>query len=100
MRCKRVAKKGEDVKPVSKAPLADENDKNKKGHLHKISDWASQQVEENGIIALIDIVILLGSAFYGWKYAKESYIEGSTMKFVIKFSEWIAGLLRSLFGFS
>jgi len=100
MRCKRVAKKSEDVKPVSKAPLGDDNKQKKKGQLHKISDWASEQIAENGIISLIDIVILLGSAFYGWKYAKDSYMGGSTMKFVIKFSEWIAGLIRTLLGFS
>jgi carbonic anhydrase len=100
MRCKRVAKKGGDVKPVSKAPLGQESDNKKKGHLDKVSDWASEQIAENGIIALIDIVILFVTAFYGWKYANDSFTQGSTLKFVIKFFEWIAGLIRSLFGFS
>jgi len=51
------------------------------------------------LIFYIDMKLFV-TAFYGWKYANDSFTQGSTLKFVIKFFEWIAGLIRSLFGFS
>lgn len=97
MRCKRVAKKGEDVKPVTKAPLGKESESKKKGHLDRMSEWAAEQIAENGILALLDVVIMLASLWFGYKYATKYYEEGKTLSFIISFTQWLALKIRSMF---
>jgi carbonic anhydrase len=59
MRCKRLGKKGDDVKPVTAAGVKDEYNKNKKGWLSGITKFTSDQINNNGIIGIFDLVLFV-----------------------------------------
>jgi hypothetical protein len=73
MRCKRVPRKGEDVKPVTTAPLK-EAKINMEGP-NAISKWASSEISKNGVLALLDVILMVIAyaigAYYGWKMASD-----------------------------
>ena len=73
MRCKRAAKKGDDVKPVKSAGVSGEKKKATRG----ISDWAGDQISKNGVFALLDVVLLICAfvfgIYYGWQASKGPY---------------------------
>ena len=58
MRCKRSGKK-QDVKPVTSAGLGDEKSKDDAKKKGKVHEWISKQVEMNGIIEIINSVLLV-----------------------------------------
>jgi carbonic anhydrase len=59
MRCKRLGKKGDDVKPVSAAGVKDEYNKNKTTILSTIQKFTTNQINNNGIIGIIDLLLFL-----------------------------------------
>jgi carbonic anhydrase len=68
MRCKRSGRK--QVKNVEAAPL--NANKPPSGYFHAMGQWVSSQTEQNGIFALLDLLIMLGALaigiYYGWQY--------------------------------
>lgn len=73
MRCRRIAKKGDDVKPVVQTDLTGQ--KKKATSPSGISKWASDQISKNGILAFLDVILLLCAIgfgiYYGWQASKE-----------------------------
>ena len=91
MRCKRVAKKGEDVKPVTKAPLG--SSKKEKGVLGHISDFAGKQIAQNGFLSLLDALLLLLSVVIGIYYAYQIGFDTTQKGYIfypILFGQYIA----------
>jgi len=100
MRCKRVSKPTDSVKNVQNAPLGDAKKKEASKTSSKISQWASAQVAENGIIAVIDVILLvaaLGIGFYYGKMSADTY-PGYCLA-VINVGQYLGTLLRQLFMF-
>ena len=66
MRCKRVPRKNEDVKPVTTAPLK-ENIQTQ----NSIAKWATSEISKNGILALLDVILMILAfgmgTYYAWK---------------------------------
>jgi carbonic anhydrase len=76
MRCKRSGKKPE-VKDVKPAGMGDEKKKEDSKKKHPIHEWASKQIEQNGWIEMLNVVLMLvaliGGAYYGWKSSSGPY---------------------------
>lgn len=80
------------TKPDVKAK-ADENNKNTV--THKVSSFVSKQVEANGIMSLVDVVILIASLALGFMYGKKiEYRPYGT--YLMRKAQDIAGWLRNL----
>jgi carbonic anhydrase len=67
MRCKRVPRKGEDVKPVVTAPLREQ--KALQESPNAISKWVSGEIHKNGILALLDVILMILAFGFGTYYA-------------------------------
>jgi len=95
MRCKRSGKKP-DVKEVKSAPLGDEKKKDDKKKKNPIHEWISKQIEINGFIELINVVLILisigGGIYYG--YTQSSGPQGM---YLVLIGQKIAVWLRSFF---
>ena len=95
MRCKRSGKKP-DVKEVKSAPLGDEKKKDDKKKKNPMHEWISKQIEINGFIELINVVLILisigGGIYYG--YTQSSGPQGM---YLVLIGQKIAVWLRSFF---
>jgi carbonic anhydrase len=65
MRCKRMGKKGDDVKPVTAAGVKDEYNKNKGSVLSTIKKFTADQISNNGIIGILDLILFLCAIGFG-----------------------------------
>lgn len=78
MRCKRLGKKGDDVKPVQSAGVKDEYNNNKKGVFSDIIKFTNDMVNNNGIIGILDLflfIIAVGLALYlGYGERNKDYL--------------------------
>ena len=102
MKCRRAGSSGEGnkglgaTKPVTSAPLTATINNNRKSHLTKIHDWASDQIERNGLMEIINVVFMIGAIViglrYGWDLSKAGF-----MLLPMKFGEKIGAFLRWLF---
>jgi carbonic anhydrase len=95
MRCKRSGKKP-DVKDVKSAGMKDEKAKEDSKKKHPIHEWASKQIEQNGWIEMINVVLMLLSVvagiYYGWVQSK-----GPHGMYLVLIAQKIAAWLRSFF---
>jgi len=92
MRCRRVAKKGE-VKPVQKTDLVAEM--KKITPASGIAKWAGDQIEANGFLGFLDLVLLITAfglgIYYGWETSKG--YTGLVIAFKAQeFAAWIRNL--------
>jgi carbonic anhydrase len=72
MRCKRASKPTDGVKDVRNAPLGDTKKKADSKKPSAIHAWAARQIEVNGLMALIDVCLLIGALVAGFYYGKMS----------------------------
>ena len=95
MRCKRSGKKPE-VKDVKPAGLAEEHHREASKKKHPVHEWVSKQIERNGWIELLNLVLmlasLLGGVYYGWKTSS-----GPQGLYLVLTAQKIAAWLRSFF---
>jgi carbonic anhydrase len=103
MRCKRAAGKkssgglmGGTTKDVTKPDVkgkADENDTNKT--TSKVHKFVSEQIATNGILSLVDVLLLVISVALGFYYGKKlEYRSYGT--YLIRKAQEVAGYLRNL----
>ena len=71
MRCKRVAKKTDDIKGVTQVPIRAKKSEEDAKTPSGISKWASEQAEINGVIGLIDVILLTVAVYYGYVYGRQ-----------------------------
>jgi carbonic anhydrase len=91
MRCRRTGKKSE-VKPVERSDLT--GAKKKASPPSGISKWAGDQISKNGILALLDVVLLLCAfgfgIYYGWLSSRN--VTGLYIAiYAQKMAAWIRG---------
>jgi len=75
MRCKRVAKKSDDQKGVRQVPLGDKQKDEEAKTPSGIKKWASEQVEINGILGVVDVVLMALAIYYGYYYGSSIGIQ-------------------------
>jgi carbonic anhydrase len=95
MRCKRVAKKGEDVKPVSKAPLGEDHTKGKSKNW---SQSAKEKMSDLIELGIVDVIVLLLGIYCGTNLAIFVYKKGR-ISFMILASQWIGYMGNSIVKF-
>lgn len=104
MRCKRAGKKTapggglmggtKDVTKPDVKTQATSNDKNTV--THKVSKFVSDQIQTNGIISFIDVVVLIASIAIGFYYGKKiEYRSYGTYLMVL--AQKIAAYIRNIF---
>lgn len=93
MRCRRVGKKT-DVKPVQRSDLTGE--KKKVTPPSGITKWAGDQISKNGILAVLDVILLLCALVFGVYYGWQSGRSLTGLYIAIKAQE-IAAWIRNLF---
>ena len=78
MRCKRLGKKGDDVKPVKTAGVKDEYNNKKKGFFSDIIKFTNDMINNNGVIGILDLVLFIlavGLAIYlGYGERNKDYL--------------------------
>jgi hypothetical protein len=95
MRCKRSGKKP-DVKNVTSAPLGDEKKKDDKKKKHWIHEWAAKQIEVNGFIELLNVLLIVVSIGFGIYYGY-TQSSGPHGMYLILAAQKVAVWLRSFF---
>ena len=92
IRFRTKGKKKSDVKDVVKADLTPDASKRK----HPIHQWISDQIAMNGILSLLDVLLLISSLglgiYYGWKLSK-----GKSGFYLLFAAQRFAVWLRSFF---
>ena len=95
IRFKRIGKK-KDTSIVERAPLKEKQSQESSKRKNFIQEWASDQIEMNGFIGFIDLILTVGALilgiWYGWKVG-----QSSSGLFLVYFSEKVAAWIRSLF---
>ena len=95
MRCKRSGKKPE-VKDVKPAGLGEEKNKEESKKKHPIHEWVSKQIQVNGWIEMLNVILMLasliGGIYYGWKSSS-----GPQGLYLVLMGQKIAAWLRSFF---
>jgi len=95
MRCKRSGKKP-DVKDVKAAGMGEEKKKSDSKKKHPIHEWASKQIEQNGWIEMLNVILMIiaivGGMYYGWKSSS-----GPQGLYLVLFAQKIAAWLHSFF---
>lgn len=91
MRCKRSGKKNE-VKQIKPAGLADKQVKQEGA----ISKWAKKQMEINSLMDIIIVILQIASFYLAYRLTSP-YKYDSRVLILVKFSEKIAGWIRSFF---
>lgn len=100
MRCKRVSKPTDGVKDVRNAPLGDSKKKADAKKPSAISEWASKQIEINGIMAVVDVCLLVTALIAGFYYGKmnaETY--SKYCLYLASAGEYIGAQLRHFGGY-
>ena len=92
MRCRRIPKKGEDVKPIIKAPVKDERQRQEPPS--GITKWTSDQIGKNGILALLDVILMIVAFGMGIYYAYEMS-KGDKGTYLITLAQTLALWLRN-----
>ena len=96
MRCKRIGAKGKDIKSVQKPDIKSLETKEKSKTLSGIQKFVGDQVQTNGIIGILDLILmiiaLLSGIYYG--YAIEARPVG--LYLAKKFEEF-GGYTRNFF---
>lgn len=92
MRCKRAGKKNQ-VKEIKPVGLADKQER----RSHPAVKWASEQIEKNGILELINVVVMI-LAFGMGVYFAFSMRRDVRILYPILWGQKIAVSIRSLFG--
>jgi carbonic anhydrase len=102
MRCKRVAKKGEDAKPPSKPDVKGTSSALGGGQgtimatLTNIQTFAKQQIQTNGYIGVIDWILLIASVVLGFYYGSSASARTIGM-FLPRIAQSLARFIRGLF---
>jgi carbonic anhydrase len=97
MRCKRAGKKPTAVKDVTAPDVkskASENDTNTV--THKVSKFVSDQIATNGVLSLLDLILMIVAIGFGFYYGKK--IEYRTYgTYLMRKAQELAGYIRNLF---
>lgn len=97
MRCKRVGKPVKStVKDVSAAPLKAVSSKLQKEFPTGVHKYVSDQLKQNGYLAMFDVVIMVLCIFLGGFYGWKASIDNPLL-FIPRFGEKIGMFFRSLF---
>ena len=96
MRCKRAGKKPAVVKDVTKPDVKSQATANDNNTVtHKVSKFVSDQIQTNGLMAFLDVVILIVSLVLGFYYGKKIEYRSYGAYLMIK-AQAIAAYLRNL----
>lgn len=98
MRCKRAPHKGGDVKKVTQVDVSSEKTKKTKTTLGHAHDWISGQVAANGVLSIVDGIIMLAAFALAIYMSYTYYKQFSFMLYLNVVSQAFARWLRSLIG--
>lgn len=97
MRCKRSPRKGGDIKKVTQPDVSGERSKKSKPWHHSISSFASEQIAANGVISVVDGLILILSLGLGVGMAWYYYTRVPSILILNWVTQYIARWIRSFF---
>ena len=97
MRCKRSPRKGNDIKKVAPADVSGERSKKSKPWHEPISSFAKQQIAANGLISVVDGIILILSLCLAVGMAWYYYTRVSNILILNWVTQYIARWIRSFF---
>jgi carbonic anhydrase len=97
MRCKRSPRKGGDVKKVTQPDVSGEKSKKTKAWHEPITGFAKEQIAANGVISVVDGIILILSLCLGVGMAYYYYSRVPSILILNWVSQYIARWIRSFF---
>jgi preprotein translocase subunit SecF len=86
MRCKRVPRKGEDIKQIKTAPLKEERANQEP--QNSISKWASSEISKNGFLSLLDVILMILAYGIGIYYAWQMGSDPKGLYLVLTLQGW------------
>jgi carbonic anhydrase len=98
MRCRRLGKSRPEVKDVQPAGVKEAKDKKESEKPHPAVKWAQDQLAANGLIEIINFVLMVCALGFGFYYGKDlEYRFVGKKLYTISFdlAAWIRGLLDS-----
>jgi hypothetical protein len=96
MRCRRLGKSKPQVKDVEPAGMKQAKDDKESKKPHPAVKWAQEQLAANGIIEIVNVILMIAALWFGFNYGK-----GTDYRFVGKklytlafdLAAWIRGVL-------
>ena len=96
IRFKKPKRKEGEVKPVQKPDVSGAAASEKGKKKNAVHQWVSDQVAQNGIMALIDVVLMIVSIGYGIYYAWQ-FSKGTSGFYLVLLAQRLAVWIKSFF---
>jgi len=96
MRCRRLGKSGPQVKDVQPAGAKEAKDKEESKKPHPAVKWAQDQLEANGLIEIINFILMVCAVVFGFYYGRDleyRFIGEKLYKLTFDLAAWIRGFL-------
>lgn len=96
MRCRRLGKPKPDVKDVQPAGIKDAKDKKESIKTHPAIKFVQDQVEANGLIEIINVVLMVSALGFGFYYGQGleyRFIGKQLYTLTFDYATWIRGLI-------
>jgi carbonic anhydrase len=98
MRCRRLGKSKPQVKDVEPAGAKEAKDRIESEKPHPAMKWAQDQLEANGLIEIINVVLMVSALGFGIYYGKDleyRFIGKKMYTLAFDIAAWIRGFLDS-----
>jgi carbonic anhydrase len=96
MRCRRLGKSKPEVKDVAPAGAKKEKDKEESKKPHPAVKWAQDQIAANGILEILNAVLMIVAFYYGFQYGRDiefRFIGKKLYQLAFDLAAWIRGFI-------
>lgn len=96
MRCRRLGKSKPDVKDVQPAGIKDARENEASKETHPAVKWAQEQLEANGLIEIINFILMISAFGFGFYYGMNleyRFLGKKLFTLAFDLAAWIRGLL-------
>ena len=96
MRCRRLGKSKPDVKDVQPAGAKEARDDLGSKKPHPAIKWAQEQLEVNGLIEIVNFIMMISAIYFGFTYGKDleyRFLGKKLYMLTFDLAAWIRGFL-------
>ena len=96
MRCRRLGKAKPEVKDVKPAGAKDAKNELESKKPHHAVKWAQEQLEANGLIEIINVILMVCAIGFGFYYGRDleyRFLGKKLYMFAFSLAAWIRGFL-------
>lgn len=96
MRCRRLGKSKPQVKDVEPAGMKQAKDEKESKKPHPAVKWAQEQLAANGIIEIVNVILMIAALWFGFNYGKGleyRFVGKKLYTLAFDLAAWLRGVL-------